>query len=56
MFASSEHQSKYNIIQDPTISVGGCKAHTDYSLLDLSIDKQIATISAQIFGDQRNAK
>lgn len=54
LFSNNEKTNKYNVIQDPTISMGGCKASTDYSLVDLTIDKQIATISAQIFGDQRN--
>ena len=55
LFSSNEKISKYNIVQDPTISVGGCKASTDYSLVDLTIDKQVANIATQIFGDQRNA-
>jgi flagellar assembly protein FliH len=55
LFSSDEKLSKYNVIKDPTISVGGCKAITDYSLVDLTVDKQVATIAAQIFGDQRNA-
>lgn len=54
LFTNDEKLSKYNIIQDPTISVGGCKASTDYSLLDLTVDKQVANIATQIFGDQRN--
>ena len=54
LFSNDEKLSKYNIIQDPTISVGGCKASTDYSLVDLTVDKQIADIATQIFGDQRN--
>jgi flagellar assembly protein FliH len=55
LFSGDEKVSKYNIIQDPTISIGGCKASTDYSLVDLTVDKQVANIAAQIFGDQRNA-
>lgn len=54
IFSSDEKLKKYNVIQDPTISVGGCKASTDYSLVDLTIDKQVANIATQIFGDQRN--
>ncbi len=55
LFMNNDQLSKYNIIQDPTISVGGCKAYTEFSMLDLTIDKQIATICSQILGDQRNA-
>ena len=54
LFSNDEQLSKYNIIQDPTISAGGCRASTDYSLVDLTIDKQIADIAIQVFGDQRN--
>ncbi|MFK7795429.1 MAG: FliH/SctL family protein [Gammaproteobacteria bacterium] len=54
LFSSDDKLSKYNLIQDPTIAVGGCKASTDYSLVDLTVDKQVAAIAAQIFGDQRN--
>lgn len=53
LFAQNGEVSKYNIIQDPTITAGGCRASTDYSLVDLTIEKQVATIAAQIFGDQR---
>ena len=55
LFSNDDKLKKYNIVQDPTISVGGCKASTDYSLVDLTIDKQISDITTQIFGDQRNA-
>ena len=55
IFSNNDTSNKYNIIQDPSIELGGCKALTDYSLVDLTIDKQIASIAAQIFGDQRNA-
>ena len=54
-FSNEEKLSKYSIIHDSTISLGGCKVCTDYSLVDLTIDKQVATIFAQVFGDQRNA-
>ncbi len=54
IFAGNDVSSKYNIIQDPSIEMGGCKALTDYSLVDLTIEKQIASIAAQIFGDQRS--
>jgi len=54
IFSSEDQTSKYNIVQDPSIDAGGCKAFTDYSLVDLTIDKQIASIALQIFGEQRN--
>ncbi len=53
IFSQNNSSNKFNIIQDPTISVGGCRASTDYSLVDLTIEKQIATIATQLFGEQR---
>ena len=47
IFSNEDSSSKYNIVQDPSIQVGGCKALTDYSLVDLTIDKQIASIAAR---------
>lgn len=54
IFAQGTESSRINIIQDPTIDRGGCKATTQYSLVDLTINKQIANIATQVFGDQRN--
>ncbi len=54
IFSQDTESSRINIIQDPTIDRGGCKATTQYSLADLTIDKQIANIASQVFGDQRN--
>lgn len=56
IFTDEDSSNRYNIIQDPTIEAGGCLALTNYSLVDLTINKQIASISAQIFGDQRNER
>ena len=53
LFTQNGDANKYNVVQDPTITVGGCRATTDFSLVDLTIEKQVATIAAQIFGDQR---
>ena len=53
LFAQNGDTSKYNVVQDPTITAGGCRASTDFSLVDLTIENQIAMITAQIFGDQR---
>lgn len=53
LFAQNGDENKYNIIQDPTITAGGCRASTDFSLVDLTIEKQVAMIATQIFGDQR---
>lgn len=56
IFSDNDVSNKYDIVQDPSIDAGGCKALTDYSLVDLTIEKQISSIATQIFGDQRSDK
>ena len=55
LFAQNGESSKFNVIHDPTISQGGCRASTDYSLVDLTIENQVAMIAAQVFGEQRKS-
>ena len=55
MFAQNGDAEKYHIVQDPTVSAGGCRATTDFSLVDLTVEKQVAMIAAQVFGDQRKS-
>lgn len=53
VFSQYLDSDRFAIFKDPTIEVGGCKVSTDYSLVDLSIDAQIASIAASFLGDQR---
>ena len=55
LFAENGGSKKFNIVSDPTVSAGGCRASTDYSLVDLTIEKQIATIASQLLGEQRKS-
>ena len=45
---------KYAFIEDPCISAGGCKLTTDYSAVDVTVEKQLETICAQILDGQMN--
>jgi len=52
VFAEYLQSNRFKIFKDPSITIGGCKVSTDYSLIDLTIDSQIASIAADLLGDQ----
>jgi len=51
----SESDNSCRIIEDPVISSGGCRISSATSQVDATIEKQIAAISARIFGGERDA-
>lgn len=55
VFNQEDMASSYSLVEDPSIQRGGCILATDNSIVDASIDSQIAQISANILGSQRNA-
>lgn len=56
VFSQYLDSDRFTIFKDPTIEVGGCKVSTDYSLVDLTVDAQIASIAASFLGDQRSSE
>lgn len=55
VFNRDDIVSSYSLVEDPSVQRGGCKLATDDSIIDATIDSQIAQISASIMGSQRNA-
>ena len=53
VFNQDDIVSSYSLIEDPSVQCGGCKLATDESIIDATIDSQIAQISANILGSQR---
>ncbi len=51
----SEADNNCRIVEDPVISSGGCRIVSATSQVDATIEKQIAAISARIFGGERDA-
>ena len=43
----------YSIVEDPSVEPGGCKLATEDSIIDATIDSQVAQIATNIFGSQR---
>lgn len=50
-----ESENSCRIIEDPVVSCGGCRISSATSQVDASIEKQVAAISARIFGGERDA-
>lgn len=52
---SKEEQSRiYEVVDDSTVSRGGCRLRSSSSLIDATIEKQFAALSVQLLGDERN--
>ena len=54
VFNQDDMDHSYSLVEDPSIQRGGCKLATDDSVIDATIDSQIAQISAKLLGSQRN--
>jgi len=44
----------WQLVDDPVISRGGCKVVTNTSQIDSTVESQVASLIAQVFGDQRS--
>lgn len=54
VFNQDDIVNSYSLVEDPSVQRGGCKLATDDSIIDATIDSQIAQIAASILGSQRN--
>lgn len=48
-----EDERTWGIIEDPMMSRGGCQVLTEQSLIDATVESQIAKLVAAVFGDER---
>ena len=51
--SSAEQERTYEVVDDSTISRGGCRVRSSSSIIDATIEKQFAKLSAQFLGDER---
>ena len=54
VFNNDDLTESYSLVEDPSIERGGCKLATENSMIDATIDSQIAQIAADILGSQRS--
>ena len=45
----------WTIVEDPTLSRGGCVIHSQSSRIDARLEARIATVAASVLGDERTA-
>lgn len=55
VFSQYIDSGRFTIFKDPGIEAGGCKVSTDFSLVDMTIDAQVAAIAVMCLGDQRSS-
>ena len=53
VFNQDDIAESYSLVEDPSIERGGCKVATEDSIIDATIDSQVAQIATNIFGSQR---
>jgi flagellar assembly protein FliH len=47
------NERKWNVVEDPIITHGGCRVETDSSQVDATIESRVAEIAAEIMGGER---
>ncbi len=52
---NDSHEFPWKIIEEPTITRGGCEIKTEFSQIDASLESRIAEISASILGCERSS-
>ena len=55
VFNQDETDHSFSLSEDPSIQRGGCKLSTEDSIIDATIDSQVAQIAAKILGSQRSS-
>lgn len=48
-----DNESAWRLVEDPSITRGGCRVVTDSSRIDATLERRIALLASQAFGDDR---
>jgi flagellar assembly protein FliH len=51
--ATSEPESHWRFMEDPTLSRGDCKVLTDSSSIDATVERRLASLAASLLGGER---
>jgi flagellar assembly protein FliH len=46
-------QSSWEIVEDPTLTRGGCEVETDDSRVDATVERRLAQVISNLFGGER---
>ena len=50
---SLDDSARWELVEDPVITRGGCRVKTDVSAIDATVENRLLAIIAQAFGDER---
>ena len=50
---NEDEELRWNIVEDPIISRGGCNVESEYSRIDATVESKLNTVIAQVLGDER---
>jgi flagellar assembly protein FliH len=54
VYAITEKEVGWTIVEDPVLERGGCKVSTDISRVDATLESRLATLVTQLLGGERN--
>jgi flagellar assembly protein FliH len=49
-------ESRWQIVEDPVITRGGCRVSTDVSVVDASVEQRFAAVVARVLGEEREGE
>lgn len=49
----SEHEQRWELVEDPVITRGGCKVVTESARIDVTVESQLNAVIASVLGDER---
>lgn len=52
--STNESDEDWKIMENPTITRGGCRIVTDTSTVDATLERRLAAVAAQVFGGERS--
>ena len=47
-------EAPWGLLEDPSLSAGGCRVHSEYSRIDASVEGRLNAIFAQVLGGERS--
>jgi flagellar assembly protein FliH len=56
MRVSEGEESAWQIVEDPTVTRGGCRVATETSEVDATVEARVAAVVARVLGEEREGE
>jgi flagellar assembly protein FliH len=53
LLSGAERSGRWNIEDDPSVSRGGCRVLTEWSAVDMTLEKRLSDVAARMLGEER---